>query len=376
MSSDSFKSNVRDALIFITSAESLGFNLFLSDSQKVDIISVNAYFTSVGDRIALLLQLAVLRHHRKDQITADSENSFNRTTALEITKCLSFLKSFEMFMLQNSSPSLLCMKDSIERALAKSTAAVLSLLTDLNSYAKERQTSSASGPSILTSLCEDYQLCDLLSVLDEFLPITDSNLKFVSMAYKFKSAISQISNSTRHKIPIHDFDGVLNDLKNFGTGNLLVAAELRGIVQEVYATLSTMLKRDSKTAESFRLGATSHEATVALLDSLHEIAEKSSLFVKYLADDQIDEHAKMKSVSGGVNSALRLVCSDCKSRVGDLKVALGESSFYETETMLASATVTLPLIEQLAGYIKGFNTPDIDLSPQVNRRIYPRTNLQ
>ena len=368
MSSDSFKRNILDALNFITTAESLGFNLHLSEGQKSDVVSVNAYFASVGDWIVTLLRL----HHRgAGQSSANSVDIFDGEAALEIKKCFAFLKSFEILMSQSSSPCLVCMKESIEGALARSTTAALSLLTDLNNHAEDR-TSSARSPSGLTSLCEDFQICKLLSVLDELLLSADSNLKFISTAYKFKSAISQISISTRHKIPTHDFDGILNDLKNFNRDDPFIAVELRGILQEVYATLSIMLKRDFKTAESFRLGMTSHEATEALLKSLREIAEKSSLFVTYLAVDQADEFAKMKCINDGISKALHLICSDCKSRVDDLKVRLGESSFYEAEVILAAATATLPLLVHLACYIKTLNTTKRNLSPQVtvtHRRI-------
>lgn len=72
------------------------------------IVSVNAYFTSHGDRLTLLLKLAVLRHHKMDQITADFESSFDGMAALEIKKSLAFLKSFEMLMSRNSSLCFFC----------------------------------------------------------------------------------------------------------------------------------------------------------------------------------------------------------------------------------------------------------------------------
>lgn len=358
--------NVRDALFFLANIDHLGFSSLLSDGQKADMVSVNAYFTSVGDRITLLLTHAKLKYHQfVEHITGDSANTFEEDAALEIRQCLAFLKSFESYMTQSSCPGLDVVKGSVEEALARSINATLSLLTDLSSHAEEYEASCVSGPSILTALYVKFQLCDMLSVLDEFLPITDSNLKFISTAYKFKSVISKISTSTRQKIPNHDFDGVLSDLKNFTRENPLVAAELRSLLQEVFTALTSLLKRTKSTAESFSLGTTSHEATVTLFNDLREISEKSNMFATYLADDQFDEYAKMKDLDKGINATMNLICGDCLSRMDDLKVTLGKSKFYEIEDLLAATARTLPILERLSRDIEVANQVRWSVSSEV-----------
>jgi hypothetical protein len=198
----------------------------------------------------------------------------------------------------------------------------------------------------------DLQICDSLSVLDEYLPSTDGSLKFIATAYQLKSGISNVISSTRNKIPMGDFDGVLSDLKKFKNEDPMVATEMRGIVQDVFKALSAMLSKTSKSAQTFELGATSEEATFCLFNDVRDISKKSMAYIAYLSNDQLDQVAKKKEFNQGVNTIMHLICSECRSRLESLDVDEGKVNYHDAEKLLAAATRAFPLLKSLASDIK------------------------
>ena len=232
---DALKCDARDALMFFGAAESLGFTSRANNFDARDIKRVENYFMSVGIQAKRLMQSAYMSHQQSvDQTSVGKANEFNDVNALEVKKCFSYLKCYENLLSPCSGHFVDIVTKSIQEAIGAATVDVLCFLTKLNSYAEE------SGGHSFAVLLVDFELCDMLSVLDEYLPSTDGNLKFTAAAYQIKSAISKVISSTRNKILLCDFDGVLRDLKELKADNPMVATEIRGIVQEALKALSTL----------------------------------------------------------------------------------------------------------------------------------------
>jgi hypothetical protein len=350
---DALKCDVRDVLMFFSTAESLGFTSIFNSTLDSDVGGIQDHFTSVGNRVRLCLNRAFASHLRSVDLTAeDDADKFTDENALDMKTCFIYLKSFENFLSSCGGYFVDDVKKSIQDATSASTAELLRFLTMLNNYTVDTTALSACGHSALAVLTVDLRLCDSLSVLDEYLPSTVGSLKFIATAYQLKSGISKVISSTRNKIPMGDFEGVLSDLKKVNNENPMVVTEMRGIVQEVFKALSTVLARISKSAETFGLGATSDEATLSLFNDVREISNKSMAYIAYLANDQLDQVAKRKEFNQGINAIMHLICSECRSRLESLDVDAGKVNYYEAEKLLAAATRAFPLLKILASDIK------------------------
>jgi hypothetical protein len=350
---DTMKCDVRDVLTFFSTADSVGFTSIFNDTLERDIRSIQDHFISVGNRVIFCMERAFACHKRSvEQNAVDDVDKFTDEDALRLKKCFAYLKSFENSLSPCGGYFVDDVKESIQEATRASTAEVLRFLTMLNNQTGDPTALATCGHSAPAVLILDLQICDSLSVLDEYLPSTDGSLKFIATAYQLKSGISNVISSTRNKIPMGDFDGVLSDLKKFKNEDPLVATEMRGIVQDVFKALSAMLSKTSKSAQTFELGATSEEATLCLFNDVRDISKKSMAYIAYLSYDQLDQVAKKTEFNQGVNTIMHLICSECRSRLESLDVDAGKVNYHDAEKLLAAATRTFPLLKSLASDIK------------------------
>jgi hypothetical protein len=368
---DVLKYDVRDVLMFFSAAESLGFTSIFNSTLDSDIGGIKDHFISVGNRVSLSLNKAFASHQLSVDLNSEHDaDKFTDENALDMKTCFIYMKSFENLLSPCGGYFVDDVKKSIQEATSASTAELLRFLTMLNNYTVDATALSACGHSALAVLTVDLQLCDSLSVLDEYLPSAVGSLKFIAIAYQLKSGISKVISSTRNKIPMGDFDGVLSDLKKVNKENPMVATEMRGIVQEVFKALSTMMARTSKSAEAFELGATSEEATLSLFNDVREISNKSMAYIVYLTNDQLDQVAKRKEFNQGVNTIMHLICSECRSRLESLDVDAGKVNYYKAEKLLAAATRAFPLLKSLASDIKASKVGHASLIPDLESN-YP-----
>ena len=153
-----------------------------------------------------------------------------------------------------------------------------------------------------------------------------------------------ISTATKNKILTRDYDGILDDLKEFDANDPTIHKEMEEILRLVFKSLSDQEKKIASSILTYRFGATSATAIEPLTDELREIFKKLMLFIPYVSTWQ-DE---INHIATGVNESILSICKKCKSGLDDVRLSTVTFNFSEAEEMIKSVECILVLLKKLS----------------------------
>ena len=131
---------------------------------------------------------------------------------------------------------ILKMKESVNGALEFLRESALKFVTYLKTTAENYKSRGNLNPVMLNELQMKSHLCECYSAIDNYLP-AESSYKFIIVGQSFKSLIMDISTSTRNKILVHDYSGILDDLKKFDCNIPTTLKEVKQILQLAFREL-------------------------------------------------------------------------------------------------------------------------------------------
>ena len=332
-----FKDNVRHALLFFSTARSLGFPSFPTDLQEEELTKTFEHFVAIGRNIS---------EQRKSDSGASITNFIETIEASvrESKLYFSFLKSFEfLFGRDEDGWYILKVKESIGGALKLLTEGFDKLVGNLHTKADDCLSRGDLSLAMLDELRKDYQLCELFSSHSPSV-FSDYAMKFLSAGQKFKNLMMDISTTTKNKILTRDYDGILDDLKKFDANDPTIHKEVEEILRLVFKALSDQEKKIASSVLTYRFGATSATAIEPLTDELREIFKKLMLFIPYVSTWQ-DE---INHIATGVNESILSICKKCKSGLDDVRLSTVTFNFLEAEEMIKSAECMLVLLKKLS----------------------------
>ena len=150
------------------------------------------------------------------------------------------------------------------------------------------------------------------------------------------------------KIVIHDYSGILNDLKKFDQGAPSNVKEMNQILQLVYNKLHDDALKIAQSARTYRLGTTTALENETLINDLHTISKRSLLFMVYVSEMQKRVIGLRLEIVTIVNQSTSLMYDECKLSLNSLKFSSVLFDFVEAEGMIKSAELNMLLLEQLA----------------------------
>ena len=361
-----FKDNVRDALLFFSSAESLGFPSFLIDDQKAEVLKASCYFEALKGSILLPLKST---EEYSDCIPLDIvPNEVTEESVRGLRDAFFFLKSFQSLFIRDDGWYILQVKESIDGVLKCLTESVFKFLIDLDTTAKRYKSSSNSSPTILDELHKEFQICGLLSSIDNYLPV-DCTLKFVTVGHKFKSLLSDISNSIRNKILTHDYDGILDDLRKFDRNNPAIIEEMKQILQLVFKALHDQERKIADSVLLYRLDTSSAAANQSLIYDLRKVSVNSMQFMLFVSKGQMKVILTEIEIITCINRSRFSLCTACKSGLENTQPSSTKCNFVETEEIIRSADSMFQLLETLAKDINDARIAQEPLITQVSAII-------
>ena len=151
-----------------------------------------------------------------------------------------------------------------------------------------------------------------------------------------------------NKIVIHDYSGILNDLKKFDQGAPSNVKEMNQILQLVYNKLHDDALKIAQSARTYRLGTTTALENETLINDLHTISKRSLLFMVYVSEMQKRVIGLRLEIVTIVNQSTSLMYDECKLSLNSLKFSSVLFDFVEAEGMIKSAESNMLLLEQLA----------------------------
>ena len=258
-----------------------------------------------------------------------------------------FLTVFQSLFLHDDGWYILKMKESINGALEILRESVLKFVIYLKTTAEDYKSRGNLTPVMLDELLKKSHLCECYSPIDNCFA-ADSPFRFITVGQSFKYLIMDISTSTRDKILVHDYSGILDDLKEFDCEIPSILKEMEHILQLVWKELRNDASKIAQSALTFRLDTTTALASQALINDLHAISERSILFMAYVSDTQksvIDIRLEIVTI---INETTSLICDECKSSLNSLQFSSAKFDFQEAEVMIKSAESMLLLLEKLA----------------------------
>ena len=150
-----------------------------------------------------------------------------------------------------------------------------------------------------------------------------------------------------NKIVIHDYSGILNDLKKFNRGVPSILKEVIRILQLVYNKLHDDALKTEQSARTYRLGTTTALANETPINDLHTISEKPLLFMVYVSETQKRMIGLRLEIVTIVNQSTSLIYDECISALNSLELSSLNSNFVEAEGIIISAESNMLLLEKL-----------------------------
>ena len=150
------------------------------------------------------------------------------------------------------------------------------------------------------------------------------------------------------KILIHDYSGILDDLKTFDRKVPSNAKELKQILYAIFKELRNDASKIAQLAPTYQFDMMTTLASPALINDLHAISERSILFMAYVSDTQKSVIGIRLEIVTIINETTSLICEECKSSLNGLQLSSVNFNFLEAEGVIKSAELKLLLLEKLA----------------------------
>ena len=345
-----FKDDVRFALLFIDSARSFGFTEVLTNTQIQEMVTLSDEFPQKGWNIIL---------------PADSTAENNEITAeivdRQIEKFLC-LKGFESLLLQDAGICTLIVKAAIDRSITLLRDRALQLLKELETLAQKYN--SISDPSILKELLQHIALCELLARTDsEFL--VDSDMKFITVGHMLKAIVNNIGTSTKNKIAMHDYDGILDDIKKFDVKNSQINIKVDEILKAVFTALQIQEREIADRVQKFRLDTTCTKESEVLIDELCNISDKLSLFLAHVTPTQLESVKIVNDIGAGIYQTMQSISKAGKACVDNIQLSFTKIYYFEAEETVTYAESMIIRLEKLTASIAGTSEAQEHLISQV-----------
>ena len=168
------------------------------------------------------------------------------------------------------------------------------------------------------------------------------------------------------KIVIHDYSGILDDLKKFDQGAPSNVKEMNQILQLVYNELHNDALKIAQSARTYRLGTTTALENETLINDLHTVSDRSLLFMDFVSETQRPVIGRRLDIETIVNQSTSLIYDECKLSLNSLKFSSVLFDFIEAEGMIKSAESNMLLLEKLADDIANDRKAQEPLITQVN----------
>ena len=345
-----FKDDVRLALLFIDSARHFKFNEVLPDTLLQEMETLSNEFPMKGWNVIL---------------PADSTAEDIEITVEIIDKQIEkfrFLKDFESLLQNDLGPCSLMVRDAIDRSIKLLKDCVIQLLKSVETVANKY--SSNSDPANLDILLRHITLCELLARTDNDI-LVDSDMKFVTVGLMFKTIINNIGTSTKDKILIHDYDGILDDIKKFDVQNSQINVKVDEILKAVFIELHNQERDIEDRVSKFRSDTTCTKESEALIDELRDISDKLNLFVAHVNPTQFQSVKSVNDISTGVYQTMLSISRKGKSCIDSIQISLTVSTDMEAEERIIFAESMLLRLEKLTDAITDASKAQDHLMSQV-----------
>ena len=343
-----FKNKVRDALLIFDAARSLGFSSFLTDDHEEVIKTAFDHIMEIArDAGGLLLPLENPEEPKKPARKENKSNLFIAESVDAVKNKFHFLEAFQSLFVHDDGWYILKMKESVNGALEFLRESALKFVTYLKTTAENCKSRGNLNPVMLNELQMKSHLCECYSAIDNYLP-AESSYKFIIVGQSFKSLIMDISTSTRNKILVHDYSGILDDLKKFHQGVPSIVKEVKQILQLVFKELHNDALKTEQSARSFRLGTTNALTNQTLINDLYTISERSLNFMTYVIYTQKPVIGIRLEIVTIMNQSRSLIFDQCKSSLDNLQFSSVRLDFLEAEGTIKSVESMLLLLEKLA----------------------------
>ena len=172
------------------------------------------------------------------------------------------------------------------------------------------------------------------------------------------------------KIKVHDYSGILADLRKFEQGAPSTAEEVNQILQLVYNELHNDALKIAQSARTYRLGTTTSLENETLINDLHTISKRSLLFMVYVSEIQKRVIGLRLEIVAIVNQSTSLMYDECKLSLNSLKFSSVLFDFVEAEGIIIFAESNMLLLEKLADDIVSSRKA---LEPLQNQKELTRT---
>ena len=343
-----FKNNVRDALLFFDAAKSLGFPSFLTDDHEEVIKTAFDYIMEIARNVdGLQLPLENAEEPKKPAREDVRSNLFIEESVNVVKNKFQFLTVLQSMFLHDDGCYILKMKESIQGALEFLRESVLKFVTYLKTTAEAYKSGEILSPFMLDELLKKYHLCECYLPIDNCFT-ADSPFRFITVGQSFKSLIMDISKSTQSKILMHDYSGILDDLKKFDRNIPTILKEVEHILQLVFRELHNEASKIAQSALTYRLDTTTALVGQALINDLHTISEMSILYMAYVSETQKPVIGIRFEIVTIINQTTSLICEECTSSLNSLQLSSVNFNFVEAEGVIKSAESMLLLLEKLA----------------------------